>query len=165
MDFITRDQARRDIVTLNLPQIVLDIFDEKPLPKNLDLRFCTPYPIFALEAEGQANYGHGRMTPLWMSGGYTIVAYHHAREHRGYFRFDIESGEEEPIFLTWQQVLVEEFQFLWESEWTDEDLIEVAEWFKFKYIELLIGELTQVNLNPDADRSAWYREFLRKVQE
>jgi len=165
MDFITRDQARRDIVTLNLPQIVLDIFDEKPLPKNLDIHFCAPYPIFALEPIGQAEYGDARMTPLWMSGGSTIVAYQHAPERRGYFRFDIESGEEEPIFLTWQQVLVEEFQFLWESEWTDEDLIEVAGWFNFKCIELLIGELSQLNLDPVADRNAWYREFLRKVQE
>jgi hypothetical protein len=44
MDFITRQQTRRDIVALELPQIVLDDFDEQTLPYNLDLQFHYPYP-------------------------------------------------------------------------------------------------------------------------
>jgi hypothetical protein len=37
VDFITRDEARRNLAALGLPRIVLDLFDEKPLPSNLDL--------------------------------------------------------------------------------------------------------------------------------
>lgn len=119
MDFITRDEARRDIVSLGLPQIVLDAFDDKPLPYNLDIQFREPYMIFALGPEAQGIYGRGRITPVWTGGGdYTIVAYHHAVARKGFFRFDIESPDEEeqPVGLNWQQVLVKEFQFLWELE-------------------------------------------------
>jgi hypothetical protein len=103
MNFITQDQARLDIVALGLPQFVLDAFDEKPLPYNLDIEFRVPYQIFSMGPEGQAAYGQGRITPIWTGGGdYTIVAYDHASERKGYFRFDIESpGEvEEPVGLT-----------------------------------------------------------------
>lgn len=166
MDFITREQARQDIVALGLPQIVLDAFDEKPLPYNLDIQFREPYTIFALGPEGQAAYGRGRITPIWTGGGaYTIVAYHHASERNGFFRFDIESPEEEehPVGLNWQQLLVKEFKFLWEMEWMDDRLREVAGWFGFKYIDLLIAELPQAKLDTFEKDTAWYRSFLNRI--
>jgi hypothetical protein len=167
MDFITREQARRNIVALGLPQIVLDAFDEKPLPYNLGIQFRGPYPIFSMGEEGQAAYGQGRITPLWTGGGdYTIVAYHHAPARKGFFRFDIESPgeEEEPVGLTWQQVLVKEFKFLWEQEWTDERLREVASWFGFKYIDLLNAELPEAKLDTFEKDATWYHAFLIRVE-
>jgi hypothetical protein len=166
MDFITREQARQNIVALGLPQIVLDAFDEKSLPYNLDIHFREPYPIFSIGPEGQAAYGQGRITPLWAAGGdYTIVAYHHAPARKGFFRFDIESppAEKEPVGLTWQQVLVKEFKFHWEQEWTDERLREVAGWFDFKYIDLLIAELPEAKLDTFEKDAAWYHAFLKRV--
>jgi hypothetical protein len=166
MDFITREQARQDIIDLGLPQVVLDAFDEKPLAYNLDIQFREPYPIFVMGPEGQAAYGQGRITPLWTGGGdYTIVAYHHAPARKGFFRFDIESpGEEEqPVGLTWQQILVKEFKFLWEQEWTDERLREVAGWFDFTHIDLLIAELLQANLDTFEKDAVWYQSFLERV--
>jgi hypothetical protein len=162
MDFITREQARHDIVALGLPQIILDAFDNKPLPYNLDIEFREPYQVFSMRPDVQMAYGQGRITPVWTGGGdYTIVAYHHASARKGFFRFDIESpGEEyQPIGLSWQQVLVKEFKFLWEQEWSDERLKEVADWFGFKYIDLLIAELSQANLND----TVWYHSFLERV--
>ena len=167
MDFITRDEARGDIVSLGLPQIVLDAFDDKPLPYNLDIKFRGPYMIFALGPEQQAIYGQGRITPLWTGGGdYTIVAYHHAAARKGFFRFDIESPEEveQPVGLNWQQILVKEFKFLWEMETPDEQLKEVAGWFGFNHIDLLIGELTQRNLTSFQMDSAWYQSFLQRLR-
>jgi hypothetical protein len=166
MDFITRDQARQDIVALGLPQIVLDAFDEKPLPYNLDVQFHEPYTIFSLGPEGQAAYGQGWITPIWTGGGdYTIVAYHHAPERKGFFRFNIETPEEEeqPVGMDWQQVLVKEFKVLWEQEWPDDRLKEVAGWFGFKYVEQLIAELPQANLDTLEKNEVWYRSFLEKV--
>jgi hypothetical protein len=163
MDFITREQARQNIVTLGLPQIVLDAFDNKPLSYNLDIQFREPYTIFSLGPQGQAAYGQGRITPIWAGGGdYTIVAYHHAPEPRGFFRFDIETPDEEeqPVGLNWQQVLVKEFKFLWELEMPDERLREVAGWFDFKHIDLLITELPKA-IEKDA---AWYQSFLNRVR-
>jgi hypothetical protein len=164
MDFITREQARQDIVALGLPQIVLDAFDDEPLPYNLDIQFREPYQIFSMGPEGHATYGQGRITPIW-TGGDTIVAYHHAPARKGFFRFGIElPGEEEKTAnLSWQQVLVKEFKFLWEQEWTDERLREVAGWFDFKYIDLLIAELPQAKLDTFAKDAVWYDSFLENV--
>ena len=167
MDFSTRDQARQDIVALGLPQIVLDAFDEKPLPYNLDIQFRHPYQVFSMGPEGQQRYGAGWVTPIWTGGGdYTIVAYNHAPARRGFFRFDIEfpGEEEEPVGLTWQQVLVKEFTFLWELEWTDERLREVAGWFDFKHIDLLIAELSQAKRDTFENDTVWYRSFLEAVR-
>jgi len=166
MDFITREQARQDIVALGLPQRILDAFDGKPLPYNLDIAFREPYQIFAMEPEEQAAYGQGRITPVWTGGGdYTIVAYQHEPARKGFFRFDIESpGEEyQPIGLSWQQILVKEFKFFWEQEWTDERLKEVADWFDFKHIHLLIAELPQAKLDTTEKDTLWYRSFLERV--
>lgn len=167
MDFITREQARRDIIALRLPQIVLDAFDAKPLPYDLDFQFREPYTIFCLGPEEQAVYGEGRITPIWTGGGdYTVVAYHHAPERTGFFRFDIETpGEEEqPVGMNWQQVLVGEFKFLWESEMPDDQLREVAGWFGFNYIDLLITELSQADLDSFEKDAAWYQSFLERIR-
>lgn len=166
MDFITREQARQDIVALGLPQVVLDVFDDKPLPYNLDYEFRQPYQIFAMGPEEQAVYGQGRITPVWTcNGDYTIVAYHHAPARKGFFRFDIEmpSEDHEPVGLSWQQVLVWEFKFLSEQEWTDERLREVATLFDFKFIELLIAELPKAKLDTVEKDTVWYESFLKKV--
>lgn len=93
------------------------------------------------------------------------MAYNHAQGRRGFFRFNIESpGEEELVGLTWQQVLVKEFKFLWEFEWAEERLREVASWFDFKHIDLLITELSQVKLDSFERDRDWYRSFLEKVR-
>jgi hypothetical protein len=166
MDFITPEEARQNIVALGVPQIVLDVFDEKPLPYHLDLNFCTPYMIFSLGQAEQRQYGQGRITPLWTNGAhYTVVAYHHDPSRQGYFRFDIEKpGEEEgPIGLSWQQILIEEFQFLWEFEMPDDRLREVARLFEFKHIELLVNELSQAKLDTSEKSAVWYQSILKKV--
>jgi hypothetical protein len=168
MDYITREQAREDIVALGLPQIVLDAFDGKPLPYDLDIQFREPYQIFALGPKQQEIYGEGRITPLWTGcGDYTIVAYDHLPARKGFFRFNIELAvdEDEPVGLSWQQILVEEFKFLWESEETDERLREVALWFEFKYIDLLIAELPQAKLDTCEKDALWYQSFLERVRD
>ncbi len=167
MHFITREEARQNIVALGPPQIVLDIFDEKPLPYNLDITFRFPYPVFCLDPDGQAKYGQSRITPIWTGGGdYTIVAYHHDPNRLGFFRFDVEDGEEEhPIGMNWQQVLVKEFKFLWETELSDEKLKEISELFGFNFIERMIDELRHAKLDTFERDAAWYHSFLERIEE
>jgi len=166
MDFIDKEQARRDIVALGLPQIVLDIIDAKPLPDNLDITFRAPHTILELTQEQQARYGQGRITPLWTGGGdYTVVAYHHDPTRQEFFRFDIETAEEQqPIGMNWQQILVEEFKTLWETDLlSSARLIEISGWFDFKYIESLIDELSHSKLDTFEKSEAWYQSFLQKL--
>jgi hypothetical protein len=162
MDAITRAQARQDLVALALPQIVLDVFDGKVLPYNLDIYFGEPGAMFSLGAEAQAGYGQGRITPLWTDCD-TVVAYRQIPP--GYFWFDIETpwGEELPVGLSWQQVLVKEFKCLWEAQWPDERLREVAGWFGFEHIDLLIAELQQADLDTFEKDDVWYQSFLKRI--
>jgi hypothetical protein len=168
MNYITKDEARANIVTLGLPQIVLDAFDGKPLPYDLDIQFREPYTIFSLGPDEQATYGEGPITPIWTGGGdYIIVAYHHLPARKGFFRFDIEApGEEEqPVGLSWQQVLVKEFKALWETEMPEDQIREVAGWFGFKYLDLLIAQLSDVENDSIEEDDAWYEAFLKRVRD
>ena len=168
MDYFTREQARQDIAALGLPQIIVDAFESNPLPYHLDIRFREPYQIFSMGLKGQAAYGQGRITPVWTGGGdYTIVAYHHAPMRKGFFRFSIESPgvEHQPVGLGWQQILVHEFKCLWEQEWPDERLREVAGWFNFKHIDLLITELGHTRLDTFEKDSFWYQAFLDRIRD
>jgi hypothetical protein len=168
MDPITPEEARRNIVALRLPQIVLDIFDKKPLPDDLDLYFRHPHVAFRFGKEHQATYGQGRITPIWADGGnYGIVAYNHGPPRQGYFRFDIESRIEQAdlVGLTWQQILIREFQTLWEGEEPEDKIREIASRFDFKYVERLITELSQVRNDTFEKDATWYQSFLKEVRD
>jgi hypothetical protein len=170
VDYITQEQARADIVALGLPQIVLDIVDERELPiPNLDLQFRVPYEIFWLDAAGQAEYVAGRVTPLWAgNSGYTIVAYHHAPERRGFFRFDLEGDDPRdtyPVGLSWQQVLVEEFQEMWEGERTPEELRALAALFGFAHVGRLTSELEGSDLDTFEKSDAWRAAFIESIRD
>jgi hypothetical protein len=167
MNFITRAEARQNIIELGLPEVVLDVFDEKALPYNLDLTFRYPYTVFCLDAAQQARYGIGKITPIWTdSSAYTVVAYDHAPERSGFFRFDIETAEiEHPAGLNWQQALVRPLQSLWEDEMPDDRLREVADWFGFRHAETFLHELAQTKLDTAAKDAAWYESFIARLGE
>lgn len=164
MDFITREQARQNIVELGLPPIVLDAFDGKPMPYNLDINFRCPDEIFCLEPDEMEFYDDGPVTPVWMGCGFYVVAYHHGETRRGFFRFDIEGGDEaEPEPLNWQQIFLKEFIFLWELEHTDAELREIAELFRFNHCETLLIELPKQNGFSFEQHEAWYQTFLKQL--
>jgi hypothetical protein len=55
---------------------------------------------------------------------------------------------------------------VWEpekQEWVEERLREVAGWFAFTYIDLLIAELPQANLDTFEKDAVWYRSFLERI--
>ncbi len=170
VDHITQEQARADIVALGLPQVVLDIVDEKELPvPNLDLQFRAPYEIFRLEADGQTEYVAGRVTPLWAgNSGYTVVAYHHAPERRGFFRFDLagdDPRDTHPVVLSWQQVLVKEFQEMWEGEATAERMRPMATLFGFAHVDRLMAELQEFDLHTFEKSDAWRAAFIASIAD
>lgn len=165
MDFITQEQARQNIVKLGLPPIVLDAFDGKPIPYNLDFQFRCPDEIFCLDLDEQEFYDDGPVTPIWKGTGDLVVAYHHETARQGFFRFNIEGGDEErPEPLNWQQVLLKEFIFLWELERPDEQLRETAKLFRFDYCETLLVELPKHNGYSFEQHKAWYQSFLKQLR-
>jgi hypothetical protein len=65
--------------------------------------------------------------------------------------------------MKWQQVLVKEFKFLWQTDMPNDRLREIAGWFGFKYIDLLISELSKAKLDSFEKGAVWYRSFLERV--
>jgi len=164
MDRITKEQARLNIVELRLPQIVLDVFDEKPLSYDLDIEFGYPYQLLD-HPEIQTGYGTGRITPIWTEAHWSIFAYHHAAERQGFFRFGIEDREElEPIGMNWQQGLVEPFKILWESDFPEEALRQIAGMFDFRHIDRLLYELPNAKLDTHQKSEAWYQGFVYELK-
>lgn len=152
----TEARIRTDIVALALPKIVLDIFDENPLPYDLSIWFETPCQLLSVKLEEL-------VTPIWKSGA-TIVAYDHAAAPNGFFRLSIEGNVvERPRGLSWRQILVKDFKFLWELEWTDERLKEVAALFNFDCIDLLTAELSKADLSTFEKDQIWYHSFLMRI--
>lgn len=164
MCFLTLEQTRRNIVELGVPQIVLDAFDRKRLPYNLDIQFGFPSQVFYHGPMGYGFYSQHPVTPIWV-GDHSVAAYHHDPVRQGYFRFDFEGGEEEaPVAMNWQQLLVKEFKFLWEAVTPDDRLRELANLFGFKYVELLISELSEAKLDTSERDTVWYESFLKRVE-
>ena len=162
VDSITRATARRNIIGLGLPPIVLDVFDEKPVPPLIHRFFCYPYEVFV--PDQQEFYGEGPITPVWSDSSHAcIVAYHHEPRREGFFRFSLEGDEELPFGLSWQQILVAEFKFMWECELDAEEMRRAAELFDFRYVEELIRELSDTPSPTFEADNRWYLAFLDKI--
>ena len=168
MEQITKEQARSKIQKLGLPPIVLDVFDERPLPYSLKIQFQSPEHIFALDADGQKRYQVGNVIPLWTNtSGYCFFAYANGSNEDGYFRFDIETAESyEPTGMTWQQVLVREFKELWESERPEKQLREISGLFEFRHTDAILAELSSDGEKLDTFEKSerWHRDFLEKIK-
>ena len=66
--------------------------------------------------------------------------------------------------MNWQQVLVKEFKNLWELEFPDSRLCELADMFGFNHIRKLIDELSDANLNTCEKNAEWYDSFLSRLR-
>src|SRR5205823_5273686 len=68
----------------------LDVFDEKPLPYNLDVTIQFPYTILSLGPLEQARYGEGRITPVWANGAFGVFrSTSKLRRNRASFRREL----------------------------------------------------------------------------
>jgi hypothetical protein len=147
MDTITRDDARRRIVELGLPQVVLDAFDGRELPDVLELVIREPYELFA-EPTHLADYPPGRIVPLFSDGsGYTVYALRESGEPRGYLRFGLEEVGEPPWDegLSWADLARYLLIKIWEASEDDEageaDVREGATLLAYEPVDALVEEL------------------------
>ncbi|MEO0588699.1 MAG: hypothetical protein AAF078_13800 [Planctomycetota bacterium] len=168
MNSITREEARESIIALKLPPIVLDIFDDQPLPFDLANIMRSPCELFAMSSSEQSKYGNGHYTPIWSSSsGYSVVAHHRENDVGFFVRFNLEAPEslKHAVRMNWQQLLIAEFQFLWESEYSDADLEEIARLFDFRHVREVARGLADLDRTAALSIDEWRSELHMRLRD
>lgn len=166
MDRITNDDIRNLILTLKLPQNVLDLFegnckDEIMKSHSFDKDYADPYMVLSLEKYQQDIYLVDRYKPVLAYASATIFAYDSKSE--GYISYDIESGiEDSDKCLTWDGLFVREILRWWEYEISDEHIIYISNFFGLKHTEEILESINRTN---DEDGFATFKEVEVWVNE
>lgn len=142
---VTRNEIRDLIVKLQLPPVVLELFDDNcsdEIMKKLflDKDFVEPYYILGLTKEQQEYYKTDRYKPLlaWEPG--RIIAYD--INTNGFVVYSVELFREENLErLTWEGLFVSEILFLWEMERSDEDILYMGNLFGLENVSEMLESL------------------------
>ncbi|RKG71441.1 hypothetical protein D7W79_30800 [Corallococcus exercitus] len=155
MAHISRAVARDLIVELELPQVILDIFDGNP-PEDCRHRYGRPDEYYRMTEAHQAHYGADAVVPFMDNSNFDhLFAYD--RQRCGFLRFYVEMPTEglvQPV-CSWQQLMAREFICHYEDEMDNASLRDFAKRFDFEFVEALI-ELGERHRQPD-DKN-WLRE-------
>lgn len=162
-DRVTRETALEVVTARALPLIVRRILTDRELPEALELVLRSPDEYFALTAAEQVVYGGAAIVPLWCRGLSAVVAYDRSRD--GFVRFDMEQAVDARTLpcLNWQQILLHELHFLWESEVPDEELAAVAEAFGFEPVAELLADLPTRDFSTTEACARWRDEWLARL--
>ncbi|MGI6153492.1 MAG: hypothetical protein ACOYJB_06660 [Christensenellaceae bacterium] len=158
-------KVRNIIIKLQLPQIVLELFDGKCNDEKAGRLLGSQYqrPLRLFEQPGEA-YKVDRYIPflaVWQS---VIFAYDTISQ--GFVRYSLERFcEAELVFLTWSGLMLKEIIGWWELEWPDEDIIFAGNLFGINDTEKLIREIALHNVAglPYNARAKWENDLLNKI--
>ena len=150
----------RIALELGLPPIVHRLVRGERLEHPLDVFFGWPEEYFLMSDEEIAACGWEDLAPLWDDGKFGSVSGYHLL----YGKFVRWSVEDEIDFnlmpkLNWQQLLLPDFQRLYESEMEDERFRMVAGWFGFAYAEDIISLYGRTDLSYEETKA----ELRRRV--
>jgi len=156
----SREDVRRDIADLHLPMVMLRLFDGEGVPKRLRMRYACPEAFFLLsEAEQLAITG--RTVKLLFDDGAFGLLLGFDEERKGFVRFlsDGSTRPQELVPRDWLSLMLEDFNFFWEDEASDEELEELAGLLGFEWIERFLLERPKVRLNSFAELENWFQGF------
>src|SRR5262249_15333534 len=136
----SREQAYRALVSLRPPAILLQCYESKKLPENLDIYLGPPEEFF-LAPDTQDSYTEGRLIPLLDDGNFGVVTFYDPRTGM-FVQKDVESpGEARATFVNWQQYLASVLVQIAESTEDDGRVRRAAELLEFRYIDSLLALL------------------------
>lgn len=141
---ITREDMRNLIIRLDLPQTILELYDETctdPILKKNGLLTDYSYPdmILCLNKEQQDVYQTDIYKPFLSSYSETIFAYDEVS--KGYIRYSVEYFKGKINSLTWDGLFVREILSWWEFEINDDDILYIGNLFGLKHTKNIISEL------------------------
>lgn len=158
---ITRENSRRQLLALQLPPAVLDIFDGKPPHPALEYRCREPFYVFATDIDALDE----NLIPLWECG-ISVTAYRHHKRGGTFVKFSLEAPDEFTVLgATFPALVASVLAVLWEDAASEVELREVAALMEFKEIERLIRELkSQPTESNGADFHLWKSRFVKSFE-
>ncbi|RJG36470.1 hypothetical protein [Motilimonas pumila] len=121
MNAMSKEEAIVVTRSLNLPDVVFKIIDDK-VPDKLVNYFSTPM-VFDLTSKEQAEYGFGKILPLWStSNGDIVFAYDFFKDD--YFSFNW-SGDVMKRFPSWNELISDSISRVMEITWDEQSEDEI----------------------------------------
>jgi len=164
----TSEDIRKLIVELNLPSIVLDLFNENCKDKIIR-KYCSgysyPYQILDLPKVQQNQYCIDRYKPLLVDYGDNIFAYDVVS--KGFTLYDIELFiEKELQILKWDGIFVGEILNWWEYEATDDEILYLGNLFRLKYTKLILESVYSTTngkgFSTLKEKEKWKQDIIRQ---
>lgn len=164
MERITWDEARRELVALALPEVVLTAFERpRDVPETLQWLMRDPGELFEEPTHFDAH-PPGAITPLWaVQTGHIVVGHRRAGGAPGFLRFLLEEAELVEEGLSFQQLVVRDLVSVWEYE-DDESNAEVrvreaATLLAFTAVDRLVEELLSTSRRTVQEYDAFLAGF------
>lgn len=166
---ITREDLRNVIVSLNLPSIILELYDGK-CKDEIVLKYAIynygyPAKILDLNKDQQKHYLTERYCPILCYLEDTIFAYDQIS--KGYVTYSIEYFEDKSESLTWDGLFINEVLRWWENEIEDEDILYIGNLFGLKYTKEIISDIYTTSemskLSSFQDIFLWRNKLLDKI--
>ena len=161
---ITWDEARRELVALALPEVVLTAFESpRQVPETLQWLMRDPGELFEEPADFDA-YPPGAITPLWaVQTGHIIVGHRRTGGAPGFLRFLLEETELVEEGLSFDQLIVRDLVSVWEYEDDDataeERVREAASLLAFGPVDRLVEDLRATPRRTSQEYDAFLARF------
>ena len=141
-----KNEIKKMIIDLQLPQIVLQLFNGNVIDKIANSHFLSdkykePYTLFEIPLEQlYVAYKVDRYVPFLACHQSKIFAYD--KLTKGFIAYSIECFREDNLQrLTWDGLFVDEIIAWWEDEWSDEDIMHIGGLLKLKHTKQLIEDI------------------------
>ena len=162
---ITEAELHEWIQKLDLPPIILEIYNEKVsdpvFREELGYDYSKPYSILDLSPNEQEHYELDRYKPILEIRGSTILAFDTHRN--GFILYSLEENIEEPNCFTWDGAFLDEVSFWFENEMSEEDIFHLGNLLNLKYTEEIIESLSEAEENDELSTFEEKDEWMEKV--
>ena len=155
---MTKTQARHELVTLDLPEFFLELFDGAATLHGLGLDKPEKGLLWVSETAAAS------FTPIFEFGGQTYFAVRETTGHQ-YVALDTASPEIVSVLGTsFQCVLAALFMKWWDDERNDILLPLLAEWLEFDFLADLLAEIGPANGLPTQPFQQWTKDFWARCE-
>jgi len=167
---ITITDMRNLIVELGLPQTFLDMYDEtcndEILLREFHRDYTAPHAILSyLTKEQQNHYLIDRYKPILSYAHSTIFAYDTIT--KGFITYYIELMPDNPEYLTWDGLFIDEIIRWWEYEVSDKDILHIGKLFGLKYTKEILDSIYSTTdgngFATSEKRDKWRSKMLDKI--
>ena len=159
---VTRADAVAWAVRLGLPAVVQGLAQGQALDGELRIFFGTADEYFACSRQEQDRWGRGDFVALWDDGNFDRLYGVHVPSGR-FMSVPVEAGDEPVTPQGWQQVLIEPFIGMWESELVDHRFGEIADAFGFRFALQIEEAYSDGRLSGPGAREAWLQQLMRQA--